>query len=346
MYTSKITKSLLLISLLAGCSEIADGQELADENSLSTDNTPNISNSTDATDISYAILSNRSANCADYVKTYTSLTKDIQNSTEHSGSLEIEVSNTKCTFTANNIPNHDFNDFSAHFATPVSAQNLSVSITSNPTHASSVTAISLMTDNAIMLNGVKLDLLAAACYGVGDEKIGCNDMSTPWRLDPMSSLNSFGTDTHNAHTQPDGSYHYHGSPNALFDTAGASASPVIGFAADGYPIFGSYIEDEGVIRKVTSSFALKSGNRVAISGTNPGGSYNGTYRDDYEYIPNLGDLDECNGMQLDGVYAYYVTDTFPYVLTCFKGDVDSSFNKATNDAAQEQGNRPAPRSRR
>ena len=28
----------------------------------------------------------------------------------------------------------------------------------------------------------------------------------------MFAGNSFGTDEHNAHTQPDGAYHYHGDP--------------------------------------------------------------------------------------------------------------------------------------
>jgi len=36
-----------------------------------------------------------------------------------------------------------------------------------------------------MLNGVKIDLLAAACFGVGDEKIGCFNTNQPWWFDPM-----------------------------------------------------------------------------------------------------------------------------------------------------------------
>ena len=39
-----------------------------------------------------------------------------------------------------------------------------------------------------------------------------------------------------------GSYHYHCDPNALFDDVPVGeGSPVIGFAADGFPIYGSYI---------------------------------------------------------------------------------------------------------
>ena len=113
---------------------------------------------------------------------------------------------------------------------------------------------------------------AAACFGVGDGKIGCNDINQPWRYDPMSPLNNFGTDNHNAHTQPSGAYHYHGNPKALFEFSRAVESPVVGFAADGFPIFGSYFNDRGAVRKAESSYRLKSGSRPTGSG-NPGGAY-------------------------------------------------------------------------
>ncbi len=175
---------------------------------------------------------------------------------------------------------------------------------------------------------MKLDLLAAACYGIGDGKIGCNDMSQPWRYDPMSPLNNFGTDSHHAHAQPDGTYHYHGSPNALFYGDTAIVSPVIGFAADGFPIYGSYFKDgQGAVREALSSYRLKSGARVAMNSVNPGGSYDGQYRDDYEYVEGLGDLDRCNGMTVEGIYGYYVTKSYPWVLGCFTGTPHSSFNK-------------------
>jgi len=72
-----------------------------------------------------------------------------------------------------------------------------------------------MSFDAIMLNGVVVDLLAAGCFGVGDGRIGCFDLATAWRYDPMSPSASFGTDAHHAHTQPDGHYHYHGDPLAM-----------------------------------------------------------------------------------------------------------------------------------
>lgn len=51
----------------------------------------------------------------------------------------------------------------------------------------------------MFLNGVKLDVRAAACYGVGGEPlghehIGCFDAGTPWRYDPMYDASDFGAD--------------------------------------------------------------------------------------------------------------------------------------------------------
>ena len=75
-----------------------------------------------------------------------------------------------------------------------------------------------------------------------------------------------------------------------------------------------------------SSYQPRAGQRSSAAG-NPGGSFNGAYRDDYEFIAGSGDLDACNGMTLDGVYGYSVTERFPYILGCFTGLPDSSFNK-------------------
>ena len=166
--------------------------------------------------------------------------------------------------------------------------------------------------------------MAASCYGVGDGRIGCGDMNSPYRYDPLGAGSNFGADEHNAHTQPDGTYHYHGNPIALFKQSDATeASPVIGFAADGFPIFGSYIADGNTVRAATSSYQLKSGTRQG----GPGGKYDGTFIDDWQYVEESGDLDACNGMVQDGVYGYIVTASYPHVMACFTGTPDASFQK-------------------
>jgi len=119
-------------------------------------------------------------------------------------------------------------------------------------------------------------------------------------------------------------------------------SPIIGWAFDGYPIYGmyGYGDDGQSIKAITSSYAIER--------TQDGGDqgYNGI--DDWNYNEGLGDLDECNGRfgptpeYPEGIYHYVstplsgdptlVTDTdgnqvsmigFPYFLLCYHGIADT-----------------------
>ncbi|MCL9782897.1 YHYH protein [Vibrio sp. S4M6] len=294
----------------------------------------------DGTDITDVILKKRSAHCRDYVGQYTATARDINERLTKNAYLTISVDGDKCSFQSNAIPNHAYNDGDRSFPNQVTAQNQKFQVTTNPKFAPSPTPISLRTDNAVFLNGVKVDLLAAGCYGVGNGKIGCFNMDQKWRYDPAATYSDFKTDSHNAHAQPDGTYHYHATPNALFVNNNSQVSPVIGFAADGFPIYGPYFQNNSLIREAKSSYQLKKGVRPSGSG-NPGGQYDGTYRDDYVFVSGSGDLDECNGMTLNGQYGYYVTSGYPYVINCFKGTPDPSFNKASPGHHSHE--RPGPR---
>jgi hypothetical protein len=308
-----------------------------------------------ATDISDVNLSKRSGDCSDYVGKYESNVTDVKRGIGFMGDITITATDTHCTINSNDIPNHDFNDANASFATNVDEVDKSFTMPINPSEASSNTELALGVVNVVLLNGVVVDILPAACYGegngqtLGEEKIGCegDQIDNPWRYDPMSSLNSFGTDSHNAHVQPDGTYHYHGNPVALFAqncSSESSASPVIGFAADGFPVYGSCIDDgNSGIRQVTSSYQLKTGARQAVSpystpvsgqGNIDSANYDGQFRGDYEYSASLGDLDECNGMTVDGQYGYYVSNTFPWIVNCYKGTVQESFKPANQQAME------------
>lgn len=284
-----------------------------------------------AHDITDAYLTDRSANCADYAAEHTATATDIHTEASYSAKTTITTDGATCSISSNAVPNHDFNTDEG-FPNAFAEQVQEYTITANPTANETPTALTLNLDNAVFLNGVKLDLIAAGCYGVGNGFIGCFDMTTPYRYDPMGvEGNLFGADAHNAHTQPDGSYHYHGNPVALFEQENPTeASPVIGFAADGFPIFGSFIDDNGTIRAATSSYQLKTGTRPD-GDDGPGGTYDGTYIDDWEFVEGLGDLDQCNGMMQDGVYGYVVTATYPHVLGCFTGTPDESFAKRLPD---------------
>ncbi|WP_339719390.1 YHYH protein [uncultured Paraglaciecola sp.] len=306
--------------------------------------------SNNSIDITNVYFSSLQASCTEYTGSYSSNVTDVLRNVDFKGDVEISQSGGTCVISSNDIPNHDFNDQGTSFANDVSEQNNTYIIASSPQVEAQVTPISLNLANAVFLNGATVDLLAAACYDVGNEalgneKIGCgqDQIDNPWRYDPMSSLNTFGTDSHNAHAQPDGTYHYHGNPLAMFEQdcdLQAAASPVIGFAADGFPIYGSCFTDpiSNSVKKAESSFVLRNngGVRVDVSGyTTPvagqgvvaSNNYDGQFIGDFEYVAGSGDLDECNGMTVNGQYGYYVTDSYPWILACYKGQVNDSFTK-------------------
>lgn len=303
-------------------------------------------------DITNAILTNTSADCGDYDVTLTASVNDITRQLMFDSGVALTAGTDSCSLTSNNIPNHDFNDETANFANDVAEVSRTFEIIRNPQLATASTALDQQTFDGVFLNGVPIDLLSAGCYrpddpgadGDGNVAIGCT-VDDPWLTNPLGTDHKFGADAHNAHTQPDGTYHYHGNPLALFDdNPGPIGSPLIGFAADGFPIYGSYFADPdtGEVRRAVSGYTLKQGDRPD-GDDNPPGAYDGTYYDDYEFTGSTGDLDECNGMEVDGRYGYYVTDEFPYLMFCHSGTPDPTFTKGAGgegEAADAGGEAP------
>ncbi len=285
-------------------------------------------------DITNAILTKRSADCADYVGTYSASVEDISRQKPFTSKVAIEIVGATCVITSNGIPNHDFNGPTADFANQVRELPGTFRIPRNPKQSAAATRLSQRSYDAVLLNGTPVDLLSAGCYRPsgpradknGNVLAGCRD-TDPWLLDPPAYDAYFGVDQHNAHAQPDGRYHYHANPNALFlDNDLEMPSPVIGFAADGFPVYGTIFRDkDGTIRPARSGYVLKTEPRPAPP-DGPGGMPDGTYLEDYEFTGE-GDLDRCNGMTVDGQYGYYVTPSYPWVLNCFVGTPDPSFNK-------------------
>jgi hypothetical protein len=152
-----------------------------------------------------------------------------------------------------------------------------------------------------------------------------------WNLEALGQTSfKWGTDTSNAHVQPNGMYHYHGVPEGLVTklSSGNKVMTLIGWAADGFPIYGRYgyttaADASSAMKVVTASYRIKTtpaANRPSTS------TYAmGTFTQDYEYVAGLGDLDECNGRTgvtpefPKGTYHYYATDTYPYLQRCVKG---------------------------
>jgi hypothetical protein len=158
-----------------------------------------------------------------------------------------------------------------------------------------------------------------------------------------------------------GNYHHHQNPSAfdldlvelsdvcnLYDADGLYVinpnehSPLLGFAYDGYPIYGAYgyagVDGIGDIVRIKSGYQLRditvrthyaNGTDVtdgpAVSDTYP----LGRYREDYEFVSHPEDpsyLDEHNGRFCvtpeypDGIYAYFCTvdenwnSAYPYAV--------------------------------
>lgn len=141
-------------------------------------------------------------------------------------------------------------------------------------------------------------------------------------------------DAYGAHVTSQGNYHYHGDIVGLADDEdGAKHSLIYGFAADGFPIYYKYgymdsDDPTSAIIELESSYQLKSGTRTGTGTAGedyPNGSHDGSYIQDYEYIANQGDLDECNGRTgvtpeyPNGTYYYVITSEFPVVPNCFFG---------------------------
>jgi len=133
------------------------------------------------------------------------------------------------------------------------------------------------------------------------------------------------------HPAPGGIYHNHVNPKCLYNDADSTHhSPIIGYAFDGFPIYGAYgyastTSGSGPIKRMRTSYVLST------STTRTAGPPVSTYPEgdcceDYVYTAGAGDLDVHNGRFCytpdypGGTYAYFVTiddslkPVYPFVI--------------------------------
>lgn len=124
----------------------------------------------------------------------------------------------------------------------------------------------------------------------------------------------------------DEAFYYNSDPKLLYTKNSTQHSPIIGYALDGWPIYGPYgftnNNGTGGIKLMTSSYSIS--NTVRSNGNMP----DGTFIEDYVYIEGSGTLDQFNGRECvtpeypNGVYAYFITvnpeninePVYPYIL--------------------------------
>ncbi|MEM9584423.1 MAG: YHYH protein [Pseudomonadota bacterium] len=204
---------------------------------------------------------------------------------------------------SNGIPDHATGQF-PNRGNPhsISEQNIRFCVTSSPQKGSTPQDVRTI---GIAENGVIIRPGTADYYDASSPRGHSRDRSSGWNLDGMGPDNTLGLDHNNAHVDHNGIYHYHGMPEAL---AATSQDTRIGWAADGFEIH--YV---GTSAK--PSYMLKNGTRP----TAPGGAYDGSYNEDFEYLRGYGNLDQCNGAMMNGQYVYFATDAYPYYPRCLFG---------------------------
>ncbi len=178
--------------------------------------------------------------------------------------------------------------------------------------------------------------------------------SQSWNRDAVPAEKA-GFDCSKGHPAQ-GNYHHHQNPSAykldlnvissicsLYDADGLYAidstthAPLIGFAYDGFPIYGAYgyknSDGTGGITRIKSGFQLRNitARTLWADGTDvPDGPSDfttyplGYFREDYEFVSHVGQqdyLDEHNGR-------FCVTPDYPNGIYCYFATVDENWNSA------------------
>jgi hypothetical protein len=216
----------------------------------------------------------------------------------------------------NALPNHKTGEFPRKGnPNTISAQNRTYTFPLNPKYMGKPTWVR---EPGVALNGVKFE--------PGTAEVVVCETGENYRVEAFQDVIDLGLDFNHAHVQPTGAYHYHGTPISVIEDLDKGQDLVhVGFAHDGFPM---YYSKSG---KYKPSYKLLGGNREGEDCIyeNPketidisvGGHHDGTYGSDFEYVASSGDLDECNGITIDGKYMYLVTNEFPYISRCLMGEV-------------------------
>jgi hypothetical protein len=241
--------------------------------------------------------------------------------------VEIKIVGDMRVMLANGMPDHAPGEFpNAHNPNRLAAQTYTFKMPLHPQPAVNPTPAQGAWFG-VALNGVPFEPGTAEFWNGQRE----------WTFEAKSGAMDLGLDAHNAHVQPNGSYHYHGLPTGLLKNLGATTNrmTLVGWAADGFPIYtplghANATNATSALKKLTSSWQLKKGERPVGA---PEGKYNGTFAADYEFVQGSGDLDECHGRTgvtpefTNGTYYYVITEEFPQLARSWRGTADSSFFK-------------------
>jgi hypothetical protein len=263
--------------------------------------------------------------------------------------------------TTQGVPSFITGPFFANPNTVITATNSIYKFPLNPIQNLGTPTNTTAGNIGVFKNGVGL-----FSYGDGFSYNPATNSDTPtggtiWRRDAVKA-EIIGFDCSKAHPAAQGNYHHHQNPSAfnldliqlsticnvyssdgLYTINPTEHSPLLGFAYDGFPIYGAFAYTNGNdasngVSRMKSSYQLRNitARTHYADGTDvtDGPAINtnfplGWYREDYEYIAHPNDptyLDEHNGRICktpeypNGIYCYFTTvdnnynSTYPYAV--------------------------------
>jgi hypothetical protein len=275
---------------------------------------------------------------------------------------QVDYSASWAYITTKGIPTYPTGPFLDGNPSQASDQSAIYKIPLFPAYNSNVPTSTTGGNIGVFVNGVSLfdyrdgvawnTSTSALCGGPGNPPCPGGPTATmSWNRDAIPAEQG-GFDCSKGHPAM-GNYHHHQNPSAfkldlnvlaticnLYDADGlyvidsVQHAPLIGFAYDGFPIYGAYgfadTSGTGGITRMKSSYQLRSitqrthhadGTDVD-DGPNISSTYFlGYFREDYEYVAGSGDLDEHNGR-------ICVTPEYPNGIYCYFATVDSDWNSA------------------
>ena len=234
--------------------------------------------------------------------------------------VAFSCSGTERTITGNSIPDHATGTFA-----DIATVEAIYSHTTTPTFTREEDeAIAVP---GVVRNGIRLE------PGTGESYRGSGE----WNYEAIGGALDQGLDSSNGHLDASGIYHYHGMPEGYLDLTNINDGLdmiLVGWAEDGFPIYGRYGKSDSGVKVMQSSYELLDEDYLYNTLNRPTSDSQrdfdslplGTFTEDWAYVAGSGDLDQCNGRYgstpqfPNGVYHYYITDQFPYIQRCLKGD--------------------------
>ena len=256
-------------------------------------------------------------------------------------SLSASCSSTTVTVLSNGIPTYEYQALTPN---GLQAKSYTFTFPRSPSAAASTTPVPLLGNIGVAVNGIPL-------YGVNEGPQPASDAYG----DPVAAAI---LDPCGSHSAQQGTFHNHkllvkcliqsavssSQPWNNPDPSPSVASPIIGYAFDGFPIYGPYeCVDAGCssVQLMLSSWdstGYQAGTEGCASSASCSSGYctavmiNGVQNtacvpktcvwSNNTYTAKVGSqyLDQCNGHTgPNGDYHYHATSTFPYSLGCYKG---------------------------